>query len=109
MSQLYKIYELIDHYEIHQQEDQLCGKESSFIDFIVDHVLNEPDHLHEDSEGHNNLPFQQFSLTTILGFGDISDLSLSQSELQVCSSLIEVQKSFMDIEYASSVFHPPLV
>lgn len=65
-SQLLKINDLMEHYELHQKEAIALGKTVNFSEFLLLHFFNAEQHEHDSENSHDNLPLQNFTTSIVL-------------------------------------------
>lgn len=107
MSQLVKMVNLMEHYELHQDEAEAIGETLSFLEFMVIHYVDFDNHEHEGEDNHDKLPFQSSSTSLILYCQSIdweethSDSNPTQQEHWHCSD-------FHSNDFQKGVFRPPI-
>lgn len=106
-SQLLKVSELMEHYKLHQEEDLLSGHESSFFEFFIEHIINEPMHTHDDTS-HDDLPFQQFSMSVVLFIEEMPDLNSLNADNHFPKSMFNAVRNLVCNGYIVGVFQPPI-
>jgi len=105
-SQLAKISNLLEHYEIHQKEALRMNVSISFMGFMYVHFFSDQEHEHSDKSAHNKLPLKSFNSLLIL-FSIFSkytrnfDINSNIETLNVVNNSLETQ------DYQPSIFHPP--
>lgn len=106
-SQLTKIYEMVEHYELHTLEANIEGMTYNFLNFLYDHFVNSDEHTHGDENSHQNLPFKVINslITFISNHFDFSGFSFSP----VLSSQPKFVTNLHLTGFFSALFHPPIV
>ena len=67
-SQLLKLKDLQEHYQLHQLEAKLAGIEFTLQEFLYDHFIQPDGHEHEGEEDHESLPMKLLFYVCIDGF-----------------------------------------
>ena len=107
-SQLTKVKELAEHYELHKSEALENGQTIKFIEFVFLHFVEGDDHDHEDSD-HEDLPFKQFVSCISLFFAtDTWSMTTVDTNDYWIKSIVTTGAAFIEEEFYSTVFHPPL-
>ena len=65
-SQLLNIYDLVEHFEEHQQEALAVGEAISFSEFLLLHFFETEQHQHDSDNSHDNLPLKNITTTVVL-------------------------------------------
>jgi len=107
-SQLLKLRELVDHYELHKLEAQVAGEEMSLYEFFHLHFIIGDEHEHHSSD-HEDLPFQHFtSGMNLYIFSNDFNFEFSNTRpfrnVQFMTDFL-----FIDEEYLQTIFQPPAV
>ena len=72
-SQLTRIPDMLEHYELHLEEIGDLDIEFTFWEFVKIHFITPDDHEHDDNDEHQNCPFQSFCspLNFVLSVSDL--------------------------------------
>ncbi|MFK7933731.1 MAG: hypothetical protein AB8G22_09485 [Saprospiraceae bacterium] len=103
-SQLTKINDLMEHYQLHQEEATALGEAITFVDFLYLHFITGEEHQHDTEDDHNNLPLQQFATTTFLLTATEFSCGLS---LPLTPSVKQEIIAIFSSEVVAPLYHPP--
>ena len=100
--QFFKISELVEHYEEHQQTDKMF---SSFLSFVSEHYFNN----HKTSDGEEQMPFKStVASVPVMSFHSVE---ITLVEISMFISLDEAElfgEPHGKINgYSGSIWHPP--
>lgn len=108
-SQLWKLNDLMEHFELHQEEAQAAGETINFSEFLYSHFIDgDDDHDHEEEDNHENLPFQTIASSIVLCVDSNQEMpstfkyGLSETALPIYSSILLAGFTF-------DIFHPPTI
>lgn len=103
--QLMKFSDLLEHYQLHQEEAALIGESISFSTFLYLHFINGDEHQHEQENEHDKLPFQNSlsSFSFYLAYNDTNFLSVQSPIVTHLPSY----ESFYSKDVHIDIFHPP--
>lgn len=104
-SQLVKINDLMEHYDLHQKEAWAVGKTVSLFDFFYLHFVEGGDDHHDNENQHESLPFQNITSTTF----QLIQLTYTTNTHQEIAqnNTINFRSKFYSEEAIFSIFHPP--
>lgn len=104
-SQLLKINDLLEHYELHQKEANALGETITFTEFILLHFSNADGHEHKNENGHDNLPLKNFTTSMVLCL--VNPLTLNTFYNPFIERSLPEFKSHYIQTIAFDIFHPP--
>jgi hypothetical protein len=106
LHQLLKLPVLSHHFFQHHQQEP----SETFVEFLVEHYINQLDHADKDTHAHDNLPFKTkdcASVHTIVAF-------FNQHHFSFCKPYIVVKKKSFTYNAAiysaatfTKIWHPP--
>ena len=98
---------LVKHYHLHQEEAITAVEQEGFLDFLVELLLEQDDHLHQDGKDHHQqLPFQQMQSVSTFCF--IPDAPLKASHLISPSKVNFFFSHPEGVLYQQAIFQPPV-
>jgi len=104
-SQFARFGDLLEHYQLHQEEASLVGESISFSAFLYLHFVDGDEHQHEQESEHNNLPFQN-NLSSLSLYLISSEANIPFSPSPIVVSLPHYT-SFYSKDIHADIFHPP--
>lgn len=107
-SQIGQLDDLLEHYDLHQDEALKLGSEISFAEFLYIHFIEGDEHHHPNDSEHHNLPLNSISCEMILFFKQAGDISKSFFTL-IQKRGIAFNLSFYLNPFVNQIFHPPIV
>ena len=108
-SQMLKISDLMEHYDLHKQQAQILGQSMTFPEFLYIHFVNVDEHEEDHHGTHDDLPFQQFNSGTNSFLIDAKvwpgALLPALNSKEDIFGLIQFRSS----DFLSTLFRPPTV
>ncbi len=75
-SQLLRLKDLQEHYQLHRQEALAAGKDVSLQEFLYNHFVEQNNHEHpDDGGGHDSLPMHSCQVSVLMAFAKMDDIS----------------------------------
>lgn len=105
-SQLFKISDLIDHYDLHQKEANFYGKSVSFFDFMAIHYFNYDGHDHDGEKHHEDSPFQSNYIVTTFYCLSSYWVEISRTKY-LHQTTPRYYHEYNPTDFIKSIFHPP--
>ena len=107
-SQLTRVPDMLEHYELHQQEVMNLNIEISFWEFLKIHFITPDGHEHEGNDDHQNCPFQSFcsSITFAL---TTANFSFSEKQAPASQGKLSYLNAFYLNGFVSTEIQPPTI
>ena len=105
-SQLVRIPDMMEHFQLHQEELADSGLELSFWDFIKIHFISPNGHEHDGDEHHQNCPFQSFCSSTTFVFTSFTT-TLPEVVSSLFSNALAYQNAFYLKGFVNTETQPP--
>ncbi len=105
-SQLLKLNDLMEHYDLHQKEAILLGEDISFSAFLYLHFIDGEEHEHEDENDHDNLPFQ--NITSPIVLCPASSPMLTAFVNDIAEANLPTYNSVFQAGITFDIFQPPI-
>jgi hypothetical protein len=109
-SQLGRMDDLLEHFEIHNQELVDNGLDTiSFIEFFQLHFISKKQHDHPDEEDHHGkLPFQTINTSLVLAQSSSPVLMQLHVPTQLQATIL-FTNTFYTSDYITAIFQPPAI
>ncbi|MEZ4932518.1 MAG: hypothetical protein R2788_10410 [Saprospiraceae bacterium] len=107
-SQLLRLKDLQEHYQLHCQEAEMAGKEVCLQEFLYDHFIEHNDHEHAEKNGcsHEGLPMHSLHHFCSDGFRQMHDAS-GDYEIKKAFSIPAFKNEFHPSIFLSVIDQPP--
>ena len=106
-SQLLRLKDLQEHYQLHCQEAELAGKEVCLQEFLYDHFIEHNNHEHEgDGCSHEGLPMHSCSVSVLMAFAKMDETN-GVYEITKTSSKPSFKNEFHPSIFLSVIDQPP--
>jgi hypothetical protein len=106
-SQLLRLKDLQEHYQLHCQEAEMAGKEVCLQEFLYDHFIEHNDHEHaENGCSHEGLPMHSCSISVLMAFAKMHDAS-GDYEIKKAFSIPAFKNEFHPSIFLSVIDQPP--
>ena len=105
-SQLLKLKDLQEHYQLHQLEAKLAGVAFTLQEFLYDHFIQPDGHDHEGENDHEGLPMSSCSSSVLMAFAKM-ELEKTPSDLIVFSDSPSFEIDFYSFLSLSGIDRPP--
>lgn len=103
-SQLSKLMDLVEHFELHQEEALAIGETLSLVSFLYLHFITSEEHEHDDHQEHKNLPLQKISNSLFFFLTNPTTTFINKNLPQ--EKLKYTPKLYIS-KFIASIFHPP--
>ena len=105
-SQLLKLKDLQEHYQLHQLEARLAGVDFTIHEFLYDHFVQPDGHEHEGEDDHEGLPMYSCPSSVLMAFANM-DVEKMPSDLSVFSTTPSFENNFYSFLSLSGIDRPP--
>lgn len=105
-SQIGQLDDLLEHFELHQQEARKSGLRISFREFLYIHFIEGDEHQHPNENEHQDLPLYSVSSSILLFLEQVDCVWNSIATIRQ-EREIAFQNSFYLNPFINQVFHPP--
>ena len=105
-SQLTRIPDMLEHYELHQEEFADAEIDFSFWEFLRIHFVSPNGHEHEGNDGHQTFPFQSFCSSITFVFS-AATVFISETAPPISSGKLFYENAFYLNGFVTTEIQPP--